>query len=132
MNTQLVMDNEGHIRYVDAVSFRLMEPIGTGRKLDLPPNANLLDDKVYPDGGSLLLLVKANQMHLLNRRDQRRARRFNTFLSKRSVKIEHIFKEVKTCKATSEIWRHPRWLMHVCVVLVAVLSERRVRLFETV
>ena len=42
MNTQLVMDNEGHIRFVqagflgsthDAVSFRLMEPIGPGRKL---------------------------------------------------------------------------------------------------
>ena len=48
MNTQLVMDNGGHIRFVqagflgsthDAVSFRLMGPIGPGRNLDLPPNA---------------------------------------------------------------------------------------------
>ena len=128
MNTQLVMDNEGHIRFVqagflgsthDAVSFRLMEPIGPGRNLDLPPNAKLLADKAYPDGGSLLTPVKANQMHLLNRRDRRRARMFNTLLSKRRVKIEHIFKEVKTYKAIGQNWRHPRWLMPVCVELVA-------------
>ena len=53
MNTQLVMDNEGHIRFVqagflgsthDAASFRLIKPIGRGRNLDLPPNAKLLAD----------------------------------------------------------------------------------------
>ncbi|XP_020602223.1 uncharacterized protein LOC110041281, partial [Orbicella faveolata] len=113
MNTQLVMDNEGHIRFVqagflgsthDAVSFRLMEPIGPGRNLDLPPNAKLLADKAYPDGGSLLTPVRANQMP----------------------------KEMETYKAIGQIWRHPRWLMPVCVELVALLSERRVRLFETV
>ena len=57
-NTQLVMDNEGHIRFVqaeflgsthDAVSFRLMEPIGPGRNLDLPRTAKLLADKAYPE-----------------------------------------------------------------------------------
>ena len=129
MNTQLVMDNEGHIRFVqaeflgsthDAVSFQLMDPIGPGRNLDLPPNAKLLADKAYLDGGSLLTPVKANQMHLLNRRDRKRARRFNTLLSKRRVKIEHIFKEVKTYKAIGQIWRHPLWLMPVCVELVAL------------
>ena len=72
MNTQLAMDNEGHnIRFVqarflgsthDAISFRLMEPIGPGCNLDLSPNAKLLADKAYPDGGSLLTPVKANQM----------------------------------------------------------------------
>ena len=41
-----------------------MEPIGPGGNLDLPPNAKLLADKAYPDGGSLLTPVKANQMHL--------------------------------------------------------------------
>ena len=137
MNTQLVMDNEGHIRFFqagflgsthDAVSFRLMESIGRGRNLDLPPNAKLLADKAYPDGGSLLTLVKANQMHLLNRRDQRRARRFNTLLSKRRVKIKQVFKGVKSYKSIGQIWRHSRWLMPVCVELVVLLSERRVRL----
>ena len=141
MNTQLVMDNEGHIRFVqagflgstyDAVSFRLMEPIGPGRNLDLPPNAKFLADKAYPDGGSLLTSVRANQMPLLNHRDRRRARRFNTLLSKRRVRIEHVFKEMKTYKVIGQIWGHPRWLMPVCVELVTLLSERRVRLFKTV
>ena len=109
-----------------------MEPIGPGHNFNLPPNAKLLADKAYLDGGSLLTPVKANQMHLLNRRHRRRARRFTTLLSKRRVKIEHIFKEVKTYKAIGQIWQHPRWLMLVCVELVALLSERRVRLFKTV
>ena len=141
MNTQLVMDNEGHIRFVqagflgstqDAVSFRLMEPIGPGRNLDLPPNAKLLADKAYPNGGLLLTPVRANQMPLLNHRDRRRARRFNTILCKRRVKIEHVFNEMETYKAIGQIWRHPRWLMPVRVEIVALLSERRVRLFKTV
>ena len=85
MNSQLVMDNEGHIRFVqagflgsthDAVSFRLMDPIGPGHNLDLPPNAKLLADKAHPDGGSLLTPVRANQMPLLNHRERRRTRRF--------------------------------------------------------
>ena len=93
MNTQLVMDNEGHISFVQAgflgsthnsVSFRLMEPIGN---LDLPPSAKFLADKAYPVAGSLLTPVKANQMPLLTHRDRRRAQRFNTLLSKRRVKI---------------------------------------------
>ena len=71
-------------------------------------------------------------MPLLNHRDRKRARRFNTLLSKRRVKIEHVFKEMKTYKAIGQIWRHPHWLMLVCVELVALLSERRVRLFKTV
>jgi len=135
------MNNERHIRSVqagfqesthDAVSFQLMEPIGPGHNLDLPPNAKLLADKAYPDGGPLLKPVRANQMPLLNRRDRRRAQRFNTLLSKRRVKIEHIFKEVKTYKAIDQIWQPPRWLMSVCVELIALLPEIRVRLFKKV
>jgi len=80
MNTQLVIDNEGHIRFVqarflgsthDAVSFQLMEPIGLGRNLDFLPNANLLADKAYPAGGRLLTPIRANQMALLNNRERR-------------------------------------------------------------
>ena len=135
------MDNEGHIRFVqagflgsthDVVSFRQMESIGRGRNLDLPPNAKRLADKAYPDGGLLLTPVRASHMPLLNHRDRRRARRFNTLLSKRRVKVEHVFKEVKTYQAIGQIWRHPRWLMPVCVELVALLSERGARLFKTV
>lgn len=58
LNTQLVIDNEGHIRFVqtgfmgsthDAASYRLMTPIGPGRPLNLPQGAKILADKAYPD-----------------------------------------------------------------------------------
>ena len=139
VNTQLVIDNEGRIRFLqagflgsthDAISFRLMEPIGPGHNLDIPPNAKFLADKGYPDGGSLLTAVRAGQMHLLNHRERRRARKFNRALEKRRVKIEHVFKEVKTFKAIGQIWRHPRRLMPVCVELATILAERRLRLFS--
>ena len=58
-----------------------------------------LAKKAYSDAGSLLTPVRANQMPLLNLKDWRRARRFNTLLSKRRVKIEHDFKELTTNKA---------------------------------
>ena len=139
MNTQLVMDNEGSIPFLqvgflgsthDAISCRLMEPIGSGRNLDIPPNAKFLADRGYPDGGSLLRAVQAGQMHLLNHRERRRARKFNRALARRRVKIEHFFKEVKTSKAIGQIWRHPHWLMPVCVELATMLADRRLRLFS--
>ncbi|XP_031552570.1 uncharacterized protein LOC116289769 [Actinia tenebrosa] len=138
-NTQLIIDNLGHLRYVqagflgsthDATSYRLMTRIGPGQPLDLPQGAKLLADKAYPDGGSLLTAVRANQMHLLNPRERRRARRFNKCLSRRRIKVEHVFKEIKVYKAISQLWRHPRWLLPVCVELASFLAERRVRLFE--
>ena len=99
-----------------------MGPVGA-----LPPNAKLLSDKGYPDGGLLLTPIRANQMRLLNNRDRRRARRFYWKLSKRRIKVEHVFKEIKTFKAMGQLWRHPRWLMPACVELSAFLSERRAR-----
>ena len=50
LNTQLVCDNQGHIRFIqagfvgsthDALSFRLMEPIGPGMVLDFPADADI-------------------------------------------------------------------------------------------
>ena len=136
MNTQMIIDNEGHIIFLqsgflgsthDALSFGLMGPIGA-----LPPNAKLLADKGYPDGGLLLTPIRANQMRLLNNRDRRRARRFNRKISRRRIKVEHVFKEIKTFKAIGQLWRHSRWLMPVCVELAAFLSERRARFFSTI
>jgi len=88
-----------------------MEPIGPGRNWDLPPNAKLLADKAYSDGGSLLTPVRANQMPLLNNRDRRQARKFNTLSARRRrVKKDQIY----IYKKKGQIWRHPRWLMPVC------------------
>ena len=58
-----------------------------------------LADTAYPDAGSLLTPVRANQMPLIKHRDRKRARRFNMLLSKRRVQIEHNFKEMKMYKA---------------------------------
>ena len=141
MNTQRVIHNEGHIRFAqarflgsthDVISFQLMEPISPRRNLDFLPNANLLADKAYPAGGPLLTPIRANQMALLNNRERRRACKFNRLFSKRRVKVEHVFKEMKTYKAVGEIWCYPRWLMPICVELVTFFSERRVRLFKSV
>lgn len=140
-NTQLVVDNNGHLRFVhagffgsthDAASFRLMTPIGPGQPLSLPPGAKLLADKAYPGGGPLLTPVRAQQMRGLNRRDRRRAVKYNTCLSRRRIKIEHVFKDMKTYRCISSIWRHPRWFMPVCIELAAFLAERRVRLFQNI
>jgi hypothetical protein len=141
MNTQLIIDSQGHLRFVqagflgsthDATSYRLMPPIGPGQPLVLPPGAHLLADKAYPNGGPLLKPVRANQIPLLNQRDRRRARKFNSCLSRRRIKVEHVFKNMKTNKAVGEIWRHPRWLMPICVELIASLAERHVILFESI
>lgn len=140
-NTQLIIDNNGHLRFVqagffgsthDATSYRLMTPIGPGHPLSLPNRAKILADKAYPGAHPLLTAVRAQQMRGLNRRDRRRARRFNRYLSRRRIKVEHVFKEMKTYRAISSIWRHPRWLMPVCIELAAFLAERRVRLFENI
>ncbi|XP_028515131.1 uncharacterized protein LOC110239909 [Exaiptasia diaphana] len=113
IHTQLVIDNQGNLRFVqagflgsthDATSYRLMTPIGPGRPLALPPGLKLLADKAYPDGGPLITTVRANQ----------------------------VFKEIKTYKCISTIWRHPRWLLPPVVELVAFLAERRVKLFESI
>ena len=93
--------------------------------MDFPPNVLLLADRAYPDHGSLLTPIRAGQMHLLNHRERRRARKFNRALAKRRVKVEHVIKEVKPFKAVSQIWRHPRWLMPICVELATLLAERR-------
>ena len=57
LNTQMICDNNGHIRFLqagflgsthDAQSFRLMEPIGPGMALYIPIDVVFLADKGYP------------------------------------------------------------------------------------
>ena len=107
-----------------------MTPIGPGQPLSLPVGAKFLADKGYPGVDPLLTPVRAIQMRGSNRRDRRRARKFNRCLSSRRIKVEHVFNDMKTYRAVSYIWRHPRWFMPVCIELAAFLAERRVRLFE--
>ncbi|KXJ08298.1 hypothetical protein AC249_AIPGENE19564 [Exaiptasia diaphana] len=73
LNTQLVMDNEGHIRFLhagflgsthDSTSYKLMQPIGPGLPLDLPAGVNLLADQGYPDGGALMTPLSRKEHEL--------------------------------------------------------------------
>ena len=66
---------------------------------------SLLANRAYPDHGFLLTPIRAGQMHLLNHRERRRARKFNRALAKRRVKVEHVIKEgkpFKGCKSDLE------------------------------
>ena len=63
INTQMICDNQGNIRFLqagflgsmhDAHRFRLMDQIGPGLALDIPVNALFLADKGYPDVPPLL------------------------------------------------------------------------------
>ena len=91
-----------------------MEPIGPGLNLDIPPNASLLANRVYPDHDSLLTPIRAGQMHLLTHRERRRARKNNGALAKRRVRIELVIKEVKTFKAKSDLETSPLVNANLC------------------
>lgn len=130
LNTQLICDNQGHIRYLqagflgsthDSLTFGFIEPIGPGLALDFPVNAFLLADKGYPDVQPLLTPFRQAQIRRLGQRNRRRAVRFNRELSRKRVKVEHIFKYVKDYNSVAGIWRQERWLF---------LAERHITLFE--
>lgn len=141
INTQMICDNRGHIRFLqagflgsthDSQSYRLMEPIGPGLTLDIPLGVVFLADKGYPDNLPLLTPFRQAQMRIMNNRDRRRAMQFNRELSRKRIKIEHIFKNLKDFKCTTGIWRHPRWLLPSVIELCTYLTERRLTLFEQV
>ena len=142
LNTQLICDNEGHIRFLqtgflgrmhDSQTFRLMEPVGPGRALDLPVGVVLLADKGYPDHPPLLTPFRQAQIRRMrNNRERRTARKFNFELSRKRVKVEHIFKHLKDYKCTTFIWRHPRWMLPMVIELCIFLTERHISLFEEI
>lgn len=140
LSTQLICDNQGHIRFLqagflgsmhDTQSFRLMDRIGPGLTLDIPANAVFLADKGYPDVPPLLTPFRQNQIRRMpNNREKRKARRFNRKLSTKRVSVEHIFKHLKEYKCVTGIWRQPRWFFPVVIELCTFLTERRISLFE--
>ena len=80
LNTLLICDNRGHIRFLqtgflgsmhDAHTFRFMEPVGPGRALDMPQGVVLLADKGYPDDLPLLTpFLQAQIRAIRNNREQ--------------------------------------------------------------
>ena len=140
LNTQLICDNTGHIRFLqtgflggmhDSQAFRLMEPVGPGQVLDLPNGVVLLADKGYPDNVPLLTPFRQAQICAMrNNRERRWARKFNRELARKRVRVEHIFKQIKDFKCTSSIWRHPRWFLASVIEVCTFLTERRITLFQ--
>ena len=116
----------------DSMSYRLMLPLGPGRALDVPQGVSFLADKGYPDTAPLLTPFRQAQIRRLGHRQRNKARKFNREHSRKRIKIEHIFKNLKDYKCTTGIWRHPRWLLPTVIELCTFLTERRLTLFQEV
>ena len=108
MNTQLIVDNQGNIVFLqagflrsmnDPGNFILMERIGPGTAYDMPRGTVLLADKGYGDFVPLLTPFRAAQIRRMPMHQQRRACKFNRKLSQCHVIVEHTIKYVKTYQA---------------------------------
>ena len=141
MNTQLIVDNQGNIVFLqagflgsmnDAGNFILMDRIGPGTAYDMPRGTVLLADKGYGDFVPLLTPFRAAQIRRMPMHQQRRARKFNRKLSQCRVIVEHTTKYVKTYQAVGSLWRHPRWFQPVIVELCTFLAQRHIVLFDTI
>ena len=141
MNTQLIVDNQGNIVFLqagflgsmnDAGNFILMDRIGPGTAYDMPRGTVLLADKGYGDFVPLLTPFRAAQIRRMPMHQQRRARKFNRKLSQCRVIVGHTIKYVKTYQAVGSLWRHPRWFQPVIVELCTFLAQRHIVLFDTI
>ncbi|XP_053390139.1 uncharacterized protein LOC128553052 [Mercenaria mercenaria] len=132
VHTQVVVDNEGIIRFVqsgflghmnDAQQFAMMQRIGTD--LVFPHDCFLLGDKIYPNRYPIITPFSAGQVARRHGRDRRRCVKFNRYVSSCRIIVEHSIGELKTYRAVSTIWRHPRYLLPSVVVICAGLVCRR-------
>ena len=87
----------------DSTSYRLMVPVGPGLALDVPHGVFFMADKGYADVPPLLTPFRQVQIRRLGRRLRNKARKFNREHSRKRIKIEHVFKNVKDYKCTSGI-----------------------------
>ena len=69
---------------------------------------------------------RAAQIRRMPRYDQRRARNFNSNLSKCRVIVEHTIKYLETYEAAGSLWRHPRWSQPVAVELYFSCAEAHI------
>ena len=133
MNTQLIVDNQGNIVFLqagflgsmnNAGNFILMDRIGPGTAYDMARGTVLLVDKGYGDFVPLLTPFQAAQVRRMPMHQQRWARKFNRELSECRVIVDHTIKYLKTYQAVGSLWRHPRWFQLVIVELYTFLAQR--------
>ena len=134
IHTQVVVDTTGYIRYVesgflghqnDAQQFGLMRQIG--RDLPFPDDCVLLGDKVYPNRYPPMTAYSATQLARKHGRHRRQCQKFNRYVRKYRVCVEHAIAKLKSYRSIASIRRHPRDLLpsvvHVCACLVCRRKE---------
>jgi hypothetical protein len=132
LHTQLVIDNSGRIRYLesgflghqnDAQQFILMRQIGV--ELPFPDVCFLLGDTIYPNRYPLLTPYSMAQIRRKHGVERQQSLRFNRYLRRYRVKVEHTIAQMKIYKSISSVWRHPRNLLSNVVKICAGLICRR-------
>lgn len=139
IHTQIVVDNENHIRLVksgflghqnDAQQFNLLPSIGTNLELDFPPNYVILADKIYADRAPIVTPYRRHQLRRKTPREKRKCKKFNRRMSTCRVYVEHAIRRLKTFRVVGTLWRHRRNELNQIVELCAGLVERQHDLFS--
>ena len=134
IHTQIIIDNHGTIVHVesgflghinDAQQFNLMTRIGPNLQLPFPENCHLLADRIYANRFPLLTAYKSVQIGRMEGPRLRKYRKFNSYLTCCRVSVEHSIARLKSYRAVSDVWRHPRHLLSRTVNICAGLVRRR-------
>jgi hypothetical protein len=96
-----------------------------GRELQFPDNCFLLGDKIYPNGFPVLTPYSAAQIRSKHGVERRQSLRFNRYVKRYRVLVEHAIGEIKCYSSVSTVWRHPRRLLARTVKICAALVCRR-------
>lgn len=115
IHTQIIVDNAGTIRFIqsgflghlnDAQQFAMMDQLGTD--LPFPQMCYLLGDKIYPNRGNVLTQYTAQQIGRKQGVERRKCLKFNRYVKRYRIGVEHAIATLKVYKSVASIWRHPR------------------------
>ena len=133
IHTQIIVDNCGMIRYIqsgfvghlnDAQQFALTDQLGTD--LEFPDNCYLLGDKIYPNRGNVVTQFTAQQIARKPGNQRRKCLKFNLFVQRYRIGVEHAIAELKTHKSVGSLWRHPRpYLSSVTCICAGIVCRKK-------
>ena len=126
IHAQIIVDNCDIIRFIqsgflghlnDAKQFALMDQVGTD--LEFPDNCYLLGDKMNPNRGNDVTQGKPGNQ-------RRKCLKFNRFVQRYRLGVEHVVAELKTYKSVGSLWRHPRpYLSSVTCICVGIVCKKK-------